>query len=75
MKTLIGLCLSIMLLPLALPLLWSGSPVASLERAIVAIERGQYSEAMAHLTTLPMTALTPQVAIGHGISSPMPLRD
>src|SRR5919106_5185534 len=60
MKARIGLCLGLMLLTVASPLLWSASPAATLENAIIAVERGRYREALAQLTTLPMTALTPQ---------------
>jgi soluble lytic murein transglycosylase len=60
MKALMGLCLGIMLLPLARPLLWASPPAAILENAIVAVEQGQYHEAVAQLAALPMTTLTPQ---------------
>jgi soluble lytic murein transglycosylase len=60
MKARCGLTLGIVLACQIVTCVWAGPPTPILESAIRAVERGNYSEAMAQLASVPATSLSPQ---------------
>ncbi len=60
MKAHRGLTLGMVLAWQLVTCVWAGAPTPILDSAIRAVERGNYSEALAQLASVPATSLSPQ---------------